>query len=285
MKQFIYANAIAAGEPDNISAVVANAIGFYHLSDTSKYVNTVSEDFAIVEGTTKGARVFPEVNFNTLKVTKSKPVAGTARKMIVTLTNVTAGKEYIITLCKAGVHFNERNTWTYSFYAKNNTAATMIEYFKNAFAANAGETHVNVTSTSTTLVFEAELGHNFELTFSGAFTTAPSVSDTPIVLPVNTPKQIQELYIACLAGKGMKYFGEDGKELYPNYDTTLALLTENCVVYTLRFSVGRAAAKTRDEVVNQVIHIAVPVNSQTSAEGGIIAKLDTMFGIQAKASE
>lgn len=47
--------------------------------------------------------------------------------------------------------------------------------------------------------------------------------------------------------------------------------TPGYIVYTLRFQVGRNSAKTRDEKVWQLVHIAVP---NTSA---LVSKLDTIF--------
>ena len=47
--------------------------------------------------------------------------------------------------------------------------------------------------------------------------------------------------------------------------------TPGYIVYTLRFQVGRNSAKTRDEKVWQLVHIAVP---NTSA---LVGKLDTIF--------
>ena len=45
------------------------------------------------------------------------------------------------------------------------------------------------------------------------------------------------------------------------------------VLYTLRFAVPRVAAKQRDEVVYQIVHLAVPVGSAS------IATLDVILGL------
>ena len=49
------------------------------------------------------------------------------------------------------------------------------------------------------------------------------------------------------------------------------------ILYTLRFKVGRSAAKQRDEQVYQIVHIAVP-----SGETTLIGKIDTILGVGVK---
>ena len=80
----------------------------------------------------------------------------------------------------------------------------------------------------------------------------------------------------CAAGKGFNYTGEDGKEIYPGYPEVVS--EDQYVLYTLRFAVPRASAKQRDEVVYQIVHIAVPVGAAA------ITTLDTIFGLSAAAS-
>ena len=49
-------------------------------------------------------------------------------------------------------------------------------------------------------------------------------------------------------------------------------------MYTLRFAVPRVAAKQRDEVVYQIVHIVVP--SATT----VVTTLDTIFGLSSPSS-
>ena len=79
----------------------------------------------------------------------------------------------------------------------------------------------------------------------------------------------------CAAGKGFNYTAEDAHELYPGYPETVADTTY--ILYTLRFKVGRSAAKQRDEQVYQIVHIAVP-----SEETTLIGKIDTILGVGVK---
>ena len=70
---------------------------------------------------------------------------------------------------------------------------------------------------------------------------------------------IKDLASQCAAGKGFDYVEGDGKEIYPGYPEALDGTTYN--IYTLRFQVGRKSAKTRDEKVWQLVHIAVPTDA------------------------
>ena len=60
--------------------------------------------------------------------------------------------------------------------------------------------------------------------------------------------------------------------MYPGYPEAVADTTYT--LYTLRFKVGRSAAKQRDEQVYQIVHIAVP-----SDASDLISSLDTILGV------
>ena len=76
----------------------------------------------------------------------------------------------------------------------------------------------------------------------------------------------------CAAGKGFNYTAEDAHEMYPGYPEAVADTTYT--LYTLRFKVGRSAAKQRDEQVYQIVHIAVPSSATT-----LIGNIDTILGV------
>ena len=85
-----------------------------------------------------------------------------------------------------------------------------------------------------------------------------------------------DLASRCAAGKGFNYTAQDASEIYPGYpeeveDTTYTM-------YTLRFAVPRVAAKQRDEVVYQIVHIVVP------SAATVVTTLDTIFGLNSPSS-
>lgn len=92
--------------------------------------------------------------------------------------------------------------------------------------------------------------------------------DAPWVIPVLNKEHIEKLQSQCAAGKGFTDTA-NGAELYPSYMSMKGLDITKSVMYTLRFSNKRKSSKTRDEVVNQTIHII----TQTSNDN-----LKYMFG-------
>lgn len=283
MKQFVYAKSMATGTPADISAVAANVLGIYHLDDTSKYLtssNTVTKNFAIVAGTANGQApiVFPEVDFSSLTVIKADPIPGTAKIMTMKVATPSTVKDsdLTITFIKKGVVFNERNKWSVNVFVKKGTSAAnaakaladaVTDYIK-------GELHfASVTASSDTITVTGTIGYDFEIsgydTENGIATVATT---TAYVAPRGQKAQLEELYQACVAGRGMKYFGGEGKELYPGYPEAMPA---SATVYTLRFKVGRSAAKTRDEQVYQVIHIATNTTDVITALDAILTGVPT----------
>jgi hypothetical protein len=93
-------------------------------------------------------------------------------------------------------------------------------------------------------------------TFTTGYTIGSTVSVTYGRKAIGDKADIQDLASRCAAGKGFTDTYRDGDTIYPNYPETVEDTTYN--VYTLRFRVGRDSAKTRDERVWQIVHIAVP---------------------------
>jgi hypothetical protein len=212
----------------------------------------------------------PEVDINTLTVQKSTPTTGVAKKVTLTIPATEKGKVYNFTIVKKGVVFNERSNWSFSEVATGTSDQTKLATaFVKYVNANNSEHKVTASNTAGVITLQGTVGYDFEVTADFA---SPTVA-TPYVEAANDTAAIKQLASMCAAGKGINYLAEDGKELYPNY---LADVAENSsyVVYTLRFAVGRDAAKQRDERVWQIVHIAVLSTNST-----VIGALDTELGI------
>lgn len=237
----------------------------------------LTEKFAIYVG--GGADVVPychpEVDIDTLTVQKSIPVTGVAKKVTLTIPATEKGKVYNFTIVKKGAVFNERSNWSFSAAATGTSDATKIaEDFVKYVNANNSEHKVTASNSKGVVTLQGSVGYDFEVTADFA---SPSVT-TAYVEASNDSAAIKQLASMCAAGKGMNYLAEDGKELYPNY---LADIEDgkSYVLYTLRFAVGRNAAKQRDERVWQVVHLAVLSTNST-----VIGALDTELGITAAAA-
>ncbi len=212
----------------------------------------------------------PEIDVDTLTVQKSLPVTGVAKKVTLTIPSTEKGKVYNFTIVKKGAVLNERSNWSFSAAATGTSDATKIaQAFVKYVNANNSEHKVTASNSGATITLQGTVGYDFEVTADFA---SPSVT-TDYVEAANDSAAIKQLASMCAAGKGMNYLAEDGKELYPNY---LADIEDgkSYALYTLRFAVGRDAAKQRDERVWQVVHLAVLSTNST-----IIGALDTELGI------
>ena len=212
----------------------------------------------------------PEVDIETLTVQKSLPVTGVAKKVTLTIPATEKGKVYNFTIVKKGAVLNERSNWSFSAAATGTSDATKIAgAFVKYVNANNSEHKVTASNSGAAITLQGTVGYDFEVTADFA---SPSVT-TAYVEAANDSAAIKQLASMCAAGKGMNYLAEDGKELYPNY---LADIEDgkSYVLYTLRFAVGRDAAKQRDERVWQVVHLAVLSTNTT-----VISALDTELGI------
>ena len=265
-----------AATPKDLSSMAKGAIGFYHLDDDTAWLSTaVSKNFAIALGYGNKANAFviPEVDFSSLTLQKATNKAATTFTAKVTISSVTAGKEYTIIIVKKGVVFHERNTWTATSYAKSTTVAdvaTDLVKQINASKETSGMTASNEGGVIT--LTAAQSGIDFEIVCADELTNVKPTSVTNGIAAILDKAYIKDLASRCAAGKGFNYTAEDAHEMYPGYPEDVANTTY--VLYTLRFKVGRSAAKQRDEQVYQIIHIAVP-----STEVTLIGNLDTILGV------
>lgn len=265
-----------AATPKDISTMAKGAIGFYHLDDNTSWLSTaVAKNFAIVlgYGIKANAFVIPEVDFSSLTLQKATNKPATTFTAKVTISSVTVGKEYTIIIVKKGVVFHERNTWTATSYAKSTTVAdvaTDLVKQINASKETSGMTASNDGGVIT--LTAAQPGVDFEIVCADELTGVKPTSVTNGIAAILDKAYVKDLASRCAAGKGFNYTAEDAHEMYPSYPEDVADTTY--VLYTLRFKIGRSAAKQRDEQVYQIVHIAVPSTAET-----LISNLDTILGV------
>lgn len=275
MKQLLIvsASALASGTPKDLTGIGKGKIGFYHLDDDTNFVTAkVTKNFAIALGyENANAFVIPEVDFSSLTVVKATKKAATTFSAVVPVANVVAGAEYGIMVIKKGVVFHERNTWTATSYAKtSNTDAVIADLIKQINAssetsgvkAEAAEGGIKVTAVTAGIDYEVK-GVD-ELTG----VEVPTIAGEPATLD---DAYMKDLASRCAAGKGFNYTAEDAHEMYPGYPEATTSAADAWTLYTLRFKVGRSAAKQRDEQVYQLVHIAIPENNSEL--------LDTILGV------
>ena len=265
-----------AATPKDLSSMAKGAIGFYHLDDNTAWLSTAAtKNFAIALGYGANANAFviPEVDFSSLTLQKATSKAAATFTAKVTISSVTVGKEYTIIIVKKGVVFHERNTWTATSFGKSTTvadvAADLVKQI-NASKETSGMTASNEGGVIT--LTAAQPGVDFEIVCADELTGVKPTSVINGIAAILDKAYVEDLASRCAAGKGFNYTAEDAHEMYPGYPEAVADTTYT--LYTLRFKVGRSAAKQRDEQVYQIVHIAVPSNASS-----LITSLDTILGV------
>ena len=265
-----------ATAPKDLSSMAKGAIGFYHLDNDTAWLSTAAtKNFAIAlgGGTKTNAFIIPEVDFSSLTLQKATNQEAATFTAKVTISSVTAGKEYTIILVKKGVVFHERNTWTATSYAKSTTvadvAADLVKQI-NASKETSGMTASNQGGVIT--LTAAQPGVDFEIVCADELIGVKPTNVTNGIAAILDKTYIEDLASRCAAGKGFNYTAEDAHEMYPGYPETVADTTYT--LYTLRFKVGRSAAKQRDEQVYQIVHIAVPSTAEA-----LLGSIDTILGL------
>lgn len=193
--------------------------------------------------------------------------------------------EYGIVFIKKGAVPHERNTYSVQVATQAATATLVGDKLVAAINAKTSENFPFTASNSSGVITITctNAGEDWEIKFfdcleglngtptytktgsgSAAMVTGykigPSGSETVVVTlgrkAIGDKADIQDLASRCAAGKGFTDIYRDGDTIYPGYPETVEDTTYN--VLTLRFRVGRDSAKTRDERVWQIVHIAIP---------------------------
>lgn len=284
MKQLLIsqkkAYATSTAKFTDLTTVPEGTVAIFDLKTGNLLTNAAkaTNDFAIVvgRGTNKMPLIFPEVNLKTLEVTKATYAAGATFTAKITVPTPEKGTHYTVVITKKGTVFNERNNWTFTTVATTTTAADVAKQITTQINGNKYQLGVSATYTGGAITITAsEVGKDYEVLGADGLMGVAPTEVTNGKKAVCDKTYIQDLASRCAAGKGFNYLGDDGKDIYPGYPEVVD--EDQYVLYTLRFAVPRVASKQRDEVVYQLVHLAVPVDSAS------IATLDVIFGLSAPA--
>ena len=288
MRQFLLTKGTYASGND-MSAIAEGAIGFYYNNDGVPTLDTdgthVKKGEAMIvlgrSAANGGNVVIPFYNKN-FSWNKMIHQASTKFNSSITIPAITELGEYTIIICKKGVQFNERNKWTSSYNVKSlndtpdDVAAAIEKGIKN-FAHNLGISSsvsgdtISITGLNDAVDFEILGADNlFGLT----------ITQTHATKGYADAAWISDLADKACADAGIEYtYRPEYIYLYENYPLN-PLAQQNTtdpgyIVYTIRFAEPRRT-KTTDEVVNQIVQIAMPktADAATTIEtilGGIEA--------------
>lgn len=267
------AYATSTAKSTDLTTVPEGTIALFSLKDGSLLSATPTSNFSIAVGRASGKMplFFPEVDVKTLQVTKASYTAGTTFTAKITVPTPEKGTHYTVVVTKKGTVFNERNNWTFTTVATTTTAADVAKQITAQINGNKYQLGVSASYSGGAITITAlEEGKDYEvLGADGLMGVAPT--DVTHGKKAELDKaDIQDLASRCAAGKGFNDTYADGDSIYPGYPEVVD--EDRYVLYTLRFAVPRVAAKQRDEVVYQIVHLAVPVGS------ACIETLDTIFG-------
>lgn len=231
-----------------------------------------SVTIACGRGDNKMPIYIPEVDVKTLTVTKSEYQAGKKFTATITVPTTEKGMEYTVIIAKVGTVFNERNKWSFDALAKSDVAADVAKEIEKKINANKENLGVTAEATGGNIVITAtEAGPDYEVIGAEGLMGIAPTSVTHGAKAILDKAFVQDLASRCAAGKGFNDTYRDGDSIYPGYPEVVD--ADKYVMWTLRFAVPRVAAKQRDEVVYQCVHIVVPVGS------ACIKKLDNIFCI------
>ena len=262
----------------DLTTVPEGAIAIFTPSDgsivslpiASSRVRSVA--IACGRGDNKMPIYIPDVDVKTLTVTKSEYQAGKKFTATITVPTTEKGMEYTVIIAKVGTVFNERNKWSFDALAKSDVAADVAKEIEKKINANKENLGVTAEATGGNIVITAtEAGPDYEVIGAEGLMGIAPTSVTHGAKAILDKAFVQDLASRCAAGKGFNDTYRDGDSIYPGYPEVVD--ADKYVMWTLRFAVPRVAAKQRDEVVYQRVHIVVPVGS------ACIKTLDTIFGI------
>lgn len=280
MKQLLIsqkkAYATSTAKSTDLTTVPEGTVAMFDLKTGNLLTNAAKAtgDFSIVVGRASGKMplMFPEVNFKTLQVTKATYQAGATFTAKITVPTPEKGTEYTVVITKKGTVFNERNNWTFTTIATNTIAADVAKQITAQINGNKYQLGVSASYSGGAITITAlEKGKDYEVLGADGLMGVAPTEVTHGKKAVCDKAYIQDLASRCAAGKGFNYVADDGKDIYPGYPEVVD--ESQYVLYTLRFAVPRVASKQRDEVVYQIVHLAVPVGSDS------IATLDVILGL------
>lgn len=286
MRNFLLAGNVAAITAHTaIDNAPAGALGFYYMNNGVPTVDTTGElitDYGqIVMGRASkdgGPIIIPFYNKD-FSYNKSTYFAAKTFTAGFIVPEPVIMCDHTVIFTKKGIQFNERSNWTASIHVFKDTetadqVATKIANYVNNNTATLGLTAA--VSTATVTVTATEPAVDYEITMADALSGTTVTYTTRGEIGIADAEAIKKMANMAAADAGFEYtYMDDVHYLYPNYPLNPNAQPDAAdagyTVYTLRFSVPRDV-KTRDELVHQIVQIAIPTKAP---------QIDTMDSILA----
>lgn len=201
---------------------------------------------------------------NHISFEKSVYAAGAAYSAEVTIPTPDVDGHFTLILVKKGLKFNERNRWTSTVPVKVGEGADAVAAkIAKFFEANANNLNItaSVEGAKITITGNAK-GEDFALIGADDL-LGVAVTETHAEAPINDAAYIKDLAAKAAADAGYNYTYED-LDINPGYPLNPLAQADKAdtgfTVFTVRFAVPREV-KTRDEVVHQIVQVALPTGA------------------------
>lgn len=286
MRQFLPAGNVAYNTAASPDLVPDGAIGLFYMKDGATTALTSGDAasckekmFQLVLGrnSVKGGPVILAVHKNNFSYSKMEAKAATKFKAEFTVGDVVEMEDHSVIFVKKGIKFNERSNWTATVHATlgKETAEDVAEKIAKYVNDNPLLGLEAKVEGAKVTVEAVEAGPDYNVVMGDALFGTEVTFVEKGSKGQGTVEHIKTLAKMAAADAGFEYtYQDDVSMLYPKYpyDPMRSEVAEEptFVIYTLRFAVPRAV-KTRDEVVNQIVQIAVPTGAAQ------ISDLDTIF--------
>lgn len=292
MRNFLLAGNVAAiAASTTIDKAPAGALGFYYMNNGVPTVDATGKLITgygqIVMGRASkdgGPIIIPFYNKD---FSYSKSTYSAARTFIAnfTIPEPVIMCDHTVIFTKKGIQFNERSNWTASIHVFKDTetadqVAAKIAKYVNDNTATLGLTAAAV-STATVTVTATEPAVDYEITMADALSGTTVNYRTRGEIGIADAEAIKKMANMAAADAGFEYtYMDDVHYLYPNYplnpNTGTNTTDASYTVYTLRFAVPRDV-KTRDELVHQIVQIAIPTGAlQITTMDNILAGIKSV---------
>ena len=272
MRNFIFGTSVATS--GLVSAAAAGAVGVamrnYNglvFTDGSNFTPLQELYLVLKRDANDGGDIVLPLFANHFSYTKGSYSSATPYAAQLTIPDVDVDSfDYTVIAAKKGVKFNERNKFTANVHiGKNDTAATVaskiVKYFMDGSVARYGLT---VSANGAVLTFAGSAdGEDWAIIPADDLSGVALDSETHGVPALFDAKYIADLAAKAAADAGFEYtYQDDVHALYPKYPFNPLAASDSADtgfdVFTIRFAEPRKV-KTVDDVVHQIIQIAVPM--------------------------
>lgn len=276
MRNFILGKTLAANNT-LVENLANGAIGFAALNANGKLAITTAAE-AIVNNNKKGyfvlgrssqlgGPVILPVFANHFSYSIGEYQAATTFEGNITLPEtIVAGEEYTIIVVKKGVKFNERNKWTASVVAKDSddtaSIGAKLVTLINSNSESSGVTAEYDSDESSVIITSSSTGVDYTILGADTLLGAEVNITTTGSSAYGDASYVQDLANKAAADAGFEYtYMGDVNYLYPDYPINPLKVDDSSDtgfnILTMRFAEPREV-KTVDDVVHQIIQVAVP---------------------------